>query len=325
MSCALSSSITPQGAVRSANVLCFAVVLSAFANSLATGGWESPMHFCLVMVPMLSMLLIGWNASIVWSGIVLVSITVIYMQEWVGLAATPLPRQQRLLAFWCLEVTVVIGMVSLTFIYRRMLELLLKIKETQASELERAIQRKKDFLAHVAHEIRTPLHGLLALTGLLASESTPPADWLAQLSKVHACGDMLLCLVNNVLDLSAIEAGVLRVEPKPTPLRPLLGRCFELLSTLAAQKSPTIVCRLTVDTTVPEAAVLDELRLTQALVSAFFRCFAQLGTLQVNLAGNAVKFTETGSIDMSLSMDKGELVFQVQDTGVGLATSIDAS
>jgi CheY-like chemotaxis protein len=160
------------------------------------------------------------------------------------------------------------------------------------------------FLAALSHELRTPLNGVLGMAGLLAR--TPlNADQLAYVAAIQESGEHLLGLVNDVLDLAKLEAGGFTLHPAPTDVEQLLRSTAELLSPRAHAKGLEIAWAA--DAGVP-FVMADEGRLRQILF---------------NLAGNAVKFTETGGVLLTASLAGAgpqgvRLRFSVKDTGPGV-------
>lgn len=166
---------------------------------------------------------------------------------------------------------------------------------------------REQYLAALSHELRTPLNGVLGMAGLLA-ETKLAADQKAYLTSLRDCGEHLLGLVNDILDLARIDAGRLTLHPGPVALPRLLQGVAELLSPKAHAKG------LEIAWTVPAQApdiLGDEGRLRQILF---------------NLAGNAIKYTETGGAVLSvealaLTADRARLRFVVADTGPGVPES----
>jgi two-component system, sensor histidine kinase and response regulator len=164
------------------------------------------------------------------------------------------------------------------------------------------------FLANVSHEIRTPLNAIIGLGHLLAAEDMPDTA-MRLLRRLHASSQHLLEIVDDVLDLSKIEADELRLEAVPFQLDELLQDLIDILGGRAAEKG----LRWIVDTApaAPRHLVGDPLRLRQVLI---------------NLVGNAVKFTPAGHVLLRIELterseDQVRLRFEVEDTGIGIDPS----
>ncbi len=172
---------------------------------------------------------------------------------------------------------------------------------------EAANQAKSRVLATVSHEFRTPLNGILGLTGLLMETPLTP-DQETYARAVHSSGEALLALVDDMLDFSRIEAGRLELRPAPTEVESLLQEIAELLAARAHAKGIDIATD--VDPALPAVVMVDPARLRQVLI---------------NLAGNGVKFTETGGVTLGANLsgrpteNRIALAFSVTDTGPGIA------
>ncbi|MBI1312107.1 response regulator [bacterium] len=170
---------------------------------------------------------------------------------------------------------------------------------------ENASVAKSEFLARMSHEIRTPLNGILGFTELLRSREYSPEQQKVQLDTISSCGKHLLQLINDILDLSRIEAGKLTVCKEMCSPHQVICEVLSLLRVQAEQKDLLLECHWT--TGVPETIYTDPSRLRQLLV---------------NLVGNAIKFTESGSVTLQVAIDRHlpdpQFVIEVHDTGIGI-------
>jgi len=185
---------------------------------------------------------------------------------------------------------------------RKQWEAALKQAKEAAEEANRA---KSDFLANVSHDIRTPMNAIIGLTELVLETPLDPVQ-REYLQMVQESGESLLRLVNDLLDLSKIEAGKLDLEREPFELRKAIADTVKSLAVRAHGKGLELAYRI--DPAVPNRLVADAVRLGQVLV---------------NLVGNAIKFTERGEVVLDVeaeSLDEGRalLHFAVRDTGIGI-------
>ncbi|CAM5659646.1 histidine kinase [Streptomyces spiroverticillatus] len=188
--------------------------------------------------------------------------------------------------------------------------------EDRAQQLSIASKYKSEFLANMSHELRTPLNSLLILAQLLAQNPTRNLSpkQVEYAGVIHSAGSDLLQLINDILDLSKVEAGKMDVNPEPVGLRKLLDYVEATFRPMTAQKG--LDFRISVAPGAPAELVTDDSRLRQVLR---------------NLLSNAVKFTEAGAvelrIDPAIGADLPQLVrphgpavaFRVMDTGIGIA------
>ncbi|WP_374263567.1 PAS domain S-box protein [Zoogloea sp.] len=171
---------------------------------------------------------------------------------------------------------------------------------------EAANAAKSEFLAHMSHEIRTPMNAVLGLAQLLAREPLAPAQH-EMVERIRGAGQSLLAILNDVLDLSKIEAGQLRIEHRPFDLPALLASLDSLMGQNARAKG--LALHIDAPTAAIGTLVGDGLRLEQILF---------------NLTGNAIKFTERGEVAVHVGLLHSDaqgvrLRFEVCDSGIGIA------
>jgi signal transduction histidine kinase/DNA-binding response OmpR family regulator len=187
------------------------------------------------------------------------------------------------------------------------LRVLAEAQEARAAA-EAASRAKSRFLAMVSHEVRTPLNGILGMTDLLLDTKLTP-EQSTYAGAVKASGETLLSLIEEILDFSKIEAGRIELAPAPFSLTALVEGVVELLAPRAHAKGLEIASAI--DERLPREVVGDAARLRQVLL---------------NLAGNAVKFTDVGGLAIVVDQGyaPGEVKFLVRDTGIGIAEDAQA-
>lgn len=191
--------------------------------------------------------------------------------------------------------------------YRNHLEQLVRQRtadlELARAEAERLARIKSDFLANMSHEIRTPLNGVLGMAhiGLRSSLANSRAHEAFQ--KIIGSGTLLLGIINDILDLSKMDAGMLKIESTQVDLPAMLGEMLELMRERATDKGIRLESRPAAS--LPPNCLSDPLRLRQILL---------------NLLSNAIKFTESGQVVLEMGLDESQhqLLIRVSDTGIGI-------
>lgn len=175
------------------------------------------------------------------------------------------------------------------------------------ADAESASRSKSQFLANMSHEIRTPMNAIIGFTDLLSS-LVKEEKQSYYLNSIRSSGKSLLVLINDILDLSKIEAGHFNIDYRPVNI----GHLFEEIKQVFALKcdEKDLVFELKLDKKIPSSLILSEIRIRQVLV---------------NLIGNALKFTEKGKIGLSATViadaiteNKINLLLEVSDTGIGI-------
>ena len=183
----------------------------------------------------------------------------------------------------------------------------------EAKELAEVANRaKSEFLANMSHELRTPLNGILGYAQILQRDKKINSQQLDGINIIYQCGSYLLTLINEILDLSKIEAQKMELYPKDFHFPNFLREVMEICRLRAAEKE--IVLTYQALNTLPKVIYADEKRLRQILI---------------NLLGNAIKFTNTGSVNFKVGVLEtryslegkpvAKIRFQVEDTGIGIA------
>lgn len=179
--------------------------------------------------------------------------------------------------------------------------------QTKANELAQSTKYKSEFLANMSHELRTPLNSILLLSRLMSEnqEKNLTPDQVEYARVIQSSGNGLLSLIDEILDLSKIEAGKMKLEYQTVSIQTLTANMKALFEPVATEKG--IAFQITTSPDVPETIETDQLRLEQILR---------------NLFSNALKFTAQGSVHLHISLQENDhslIHFRVKDTGIGIA------
>src|SRR5450830_121815 len=208
-----------------------------------------------------------------------------------------------ILVFLAFSLLIVIDAVRLRT-HLRQLQVNEAVLKQAKSAAEEADRMKSQFLATMSHEIRTPMYGVIGAADLLTATSLSP-EQSDLLSTIHTSGKTLLSLIDDILDLAKIESGKLDLRPRVFELRPLIASSVEMVRQNIQDKPITL--EVTVQPNVPLRVKTDADRLRQILI---------------NLLGNAIKFTETGEVSLTVTLSddtsQSRLDFSIRDTGIGI-------
>ena len=183
---------------------------------------------------------------------------------------------------------------------KNLVEIRTRKYKSAKQQAELALESRSLFLANMSHEIRTPLNSIIGYTELLAEDETQP-ERKNQLEMIKESGEGLLCIINDILDLSKLESGKLTFNETLIPLKTFLEHTVNMYQDLAKRKHNTLELFLAKD--LKENYLGDPNRLRQILI---------------NLIGNAIKFTSSGQVKLSVSGHAQGVRFEISDTGIGI-------
>jgi signal transduction histidine kinase len=283
------------------------LVLLVLDNSIS-GGFYDPNFAWLYVVPVLGGLLVPGRA-VVGYGVVVLAITVgFFALDELGPGVPDLiPPAEHAFQSLLNRITAIVALVGIVgaFGYERGRSSAAVARAMD--EATAASRAKSEFLANTSHELRTPLNAIIGFSELLMEEAIEDGRSTDDLVRIRSAGRTLLVLINDVLDLSKIEAGRLEVVARPVELGPLLRELGANLATLVRQGGNEWV----VD--VPEDLGTVEID------------GPRFGQIVTNLVGNAAKFTRGGRVRMSASRANGTIRVDIRDTGIGIPADKQAA
>jgi signal transduction histidine kinase/ActR/RegA family two-component response regulator len=297
--------------VLAAHLLILSLLVTTGINAWLTGGFSTPTLAWSLMVPVMALILCGATMAIGYAVLCvaqLVGFYVIDCLEWLQAGDLKLVELWNFLA-------AMTGIFSLSIAHEDAKEeALLALRKSNRElvsardEAARAARVKSEFLANMSHELRTPLTVVLGYVELLLEDGDlkrAPAERLCALGAIKRNGVQLMELIGSILDLSKMDAGKLAVESVEFSPVELVSEVCSLMEVRAAAKGLRLEAEYA--GRIPERIVGDPLRVKQILM---------------NLVGNAIKFTETGSVKLRLyaspEFDPRHLAFEVVDTGIGM-------
>jgi signal transduction histidine kinase/CheY-like chemotaxis protein len=292
----------------------FLIVLCAWLE----GGLGSPGIIWFPLVPMLAVLVAGWRSGVAWTVLMVAVLTAYYGLDCFGYrVAFSLHGRMLVLLHLALATSAVVLFAVLAAIFEshkvaamRSLETANRALGVARDQAEAATRAKSEFLANMSHEIRTPIHGIFGMTEL-ALDASDEDDRREFMERARACAETLIGVINDILDFSRMEAAKVTLEQVEFDPRVVLDGVLDTLTAEAVRKDLELVgC---VDAGVPARVCGDPGRFRQILV---------------NLAGNAVKFTDRGEVIIRLEPAEADapgsdpptllLRGSVRDTGIGI-------
>ena len=275
------------------------------------GGIFSPRLAWLLLLPLTPFYMIGRRAGLFWFAVVLMLQLVMALMSYLHLTPGFELHQAHVLSSYVTFSMVTAVLIIVPMIYDRMHVHVLRRSrdyqrelELKRQELEHTLQMREHFIATVSHELRTPMNAILGFNALLLSRVQDRPEALKVLKHTRQSADHLMTVINDILDYSQLQAGKLVIQREVFELRDVVTHAFELF--LPKVRSMTIDYRIELDPALPQWVHSDRHRMMQVLV---------------NLLGNALKFTHQGSVVLRVQSQTGEVLFSVQDTGIGIPKS----
>ena len=299
--------------VSAKRLLSFVCVYAAIHITLASWfsqGILSPRINWLYLIPILMIYMVSRRAGWIWTGIVIALQLVMSALTYLDVLPnnTPLNKTHEVYAFFVYFVTSS-SLISLTLIYQGFSnKAIAEIKvrndelEVKRQELQAISDIRDQFIASVSHELRTPMNAIMGFNDLLQSSQAANSKAMEVLQLTQQSGEHLLTVINDVLDYSQFQSGKLGIHPEPFELRKTVAHAMDLFDNRI--KSMRLVFQSQIDEGLPAWVLADRHRLMQVLV---------------NLLGNAIKFTQQGHVMLRVKQSDQSLVFEVEDTGIGIS------
>ena len=285
-------------------------------NAYHSGGVASPVMIWMGIVPILPLFTVSRRWSYAWLIISFISVVVIYWAQLHGMVPLSEGKSQQELALSAIMIGLLcITQIMLVMTYDsanaqniRHIKRKNETLNTLSQDLQLANVHKDRFLATVSHEMRTPLNAIMGYLGLLRTTDNLPTIATSYVQGAQNSAAHLLTVINDLLDYSQIRQGKLVFTPQTVNLHQVLEETHQTLAPKAAGQAIDYI--LDIDTNLPHWVLIDPHRFAQIFL---------------NLLGNALKFTEHGTVTTRvrfeptpLELDAGLLIMQVQDTGIGI-------
>jgi signal transduction histidine kinase/AmiR/NasT family two-component response regulator len=290
------------------------LALGTFTSlAFVTGGPAAPVAPWFVSVPIIAVFITGAGWGTVWTLLALLTVSGFFVARAMGFDfPIPFPASKLPVLQWAALMRLVLFIAILTLVYRT-IELRQRAALNVAMLAAQAADRaKSEFLANMSHEIRTPLTAILGYTEILREGRRDSTEivrigYSEALETIHRSGEHLLQVINDILDLSKIEAGRLKVEMGFASPRQIVADVMALFEARATAKNLRLETRF--DAELPDEIETDAMRLRQVLL---------------NIVGNAVKFTESGAVCVNTLWNgprtgPAHIQFAIQDSGIGMA------
>ncbi|HVX13881.1 MAG TPA: ATP-binding protein [Pirellulales bacterium] len=286
------------------------------ALALVTGGPAAPVAPWFVAVPIIAMFLTGPRWGVVWTLLAMLTVCAFFAaREMAFVFPQPFPASLVHILQWAALIRLGLFIAVLTLLFRAVdLRQRTALKEA-LSAAQAADRAKSEFLANMSHEIRTPLTAILGYTELLREGTRHPGETLRishgdALETIHRNGEHLLQVINDILDLSKIEARRLDLEQVYASPRQIVAEVMALFAARASAKDVRLESHF--DAELPDAIETDPTRLRQVLA---------------NIMGNAVKFTEEGTVHIEARWQgprtgPATIEFAIRDSGIGMTQQV---
>jgi len=274
--------------------------------SVMDGAFDAPAVPLFLLLPAVAALMVGSRSAVLVAELVGATFVFLYWLEGSGIElpaakSAPVHNQLALVDLLMATVALFVMIQGFVWVYRSVSDNLARAKQ----EAEIAAEAKAAFLATVSHEIRTPLNGILGMASALR-DSDLGSEQKQKLEAITESGDALMAIINDILDLSKADAHKIAMEQIPFDLREVLHSSVRFINSRLDEKGLQYHERI--DVGIPAQAIGDPARLRQIFI---------------NLLGNAVKFTDTGSISVrmikqGISPTAVDLRVEIADTGIGI-------